>query len=81
MYGNIGAVNRLDFTVLGSAVNTTSRMERVGKDLGVHLVVSGEFASVCKTPMTYLGDFEMSGLDQPIQIFGRDKEGVLQDPG
>jgi hypothetical protein len=33
IYGNIGAANRLDFTVIGPAVNLVSRIEAMAKTL------------------------------------------------
>jgi adenylate cyclase len=40
MYGNIGARERLDFTVIGAAVNETARMEGMCKALKTSLVLS-----------------------------------------
>jgi adenylate cyclase len=44
MYGNIGARERLDFTVIGAAVNEAARMESLCKPLGVPLVLSESVA-------------------------------------
>jgi class 3 adenylate cyclase len=44
IYGNIGAADRLDFTVIGPAVNLVSRVEAVAKALNLPIVVSDEFA-------------------------------------
>jgi class 3 adenylate cyclase len=44
-YGNIGAADRLDFTVIGPAVNLVSRIENAAKILGQPIVVSAELAA------------------------------------
>ena len=43
MYGNIGGDARLDFTVIGPAVNLTSRIELMCKDLQRSPLLSAEF--------------------------------------
>lgn len=47
MYGNIGAAGRLDFTVIGPAVNEANRMEKMCKDLELPLLASETFAAGC----------------------------------
>ena len=44
LYGNVGAADRLDFTVVGPAVNEASRIEPLCKRLGRDILVSETFA-------------------------------------
>jgi len=69
IYGNIGAAARLDFTVIGPAVNLVSRIEAVAKLLDVPLIVSDDFALVHGGSLQSLGLHRLRGLDQPHHLF------------
>ena len=43
LYGNVGATDRLDFTVIGPAINEVARMEALCEPLGRTALVSAEF--------------------------------------
>ena len=47
-YGNIGAPNRLDFTVIGPAVNHATRIEKVAAQLDRRIVTSASFAAAAE---------------------------------
>ncbi len=69
MYGNIGAADRLDFTVIGPEVNLVSRIEAVGKSLNLPLVISDDFARVHGGKLRSLGMHKLRGLEQPHELF------------
>jgi adenylate cyclase len=69
IYGNIGAADRLDFTVIGPAVNLVSRVEAVAKTLDLPIVVSDEFASAYGRPLRSLGTHQLRGLAMPHELF------------
>jgi adenylate cyclase len=70
MYGNIGAANRLDFTVVGPAVNLTSRLERLCRGLGLDLLISDTFARICAcADYRSLGTHHLIGISRRVEVF------------
>ena len=69
MYGNIGAPERLDFTVIGPAVNLAARLDGLSKLLGEPLVVSDAFARACPRPTRSLGRHQLRGVSEPQEVF------------
>src|SRR4030081_1053060 len=55
IYGNVGAADRLDFTVIGPAVNLVSRIEAIAKSLDLPLIVSDDFANAYGGALKSLG--------------------------
>ncbi len=69
MYGNIGVPERLQFTVVGPAVNEVARLEALTKQLGRSIVVSSEFAAHLPGDWDSLGRHRLKGLDEPRDVF------------
>ena len=69
IYGNIGAADRLDFTVIGPAVNLVSRIEAVAKGLSLPIIVSDDFARSYGKSLHPLGRHELRGLATPHDLF------------
>jgi len=69
LYGNIGAPARLDFTVIGPAVNLVTRIESLCRPLGRPLLASARFASPCGSRLVSLGRHPLKGIAEPAEIF------------
>lgn len=69
LWGNIGAVDRLDFTAIGPAVNLVSRLEGLCRPLGRSVLISGPFATEITTPLLPLGDHTLRGISAPCTVF------------
>ena len=74
LYGNIGSVNRLDFTCIGPAVNFAARLEKQTGRLARAILASGEFARHYAGEFTPLGKFELAGFTEPQMVFGLREE-------
>lgn len=69
VYGNIGTKNRLDFTVIGPAVNEISRIEGLCRPLGETVLLSKAFADAYDGQVESLGCHDAKGFDQQLEVF------------
>ena len=75
LYGNIGSARRLDFTVLGPAVNEASRIETLCGSLDQAVIVSWSFADAAgaaRSRLVSLGRYAMKGVARPQELFTLD---------
>jgi adenylate cyclase len=69
LYGNIGSSTRLDFTVIGPAVNLTARIEGLTRQLGQQVLLSSDFARASGAGVKPMGEFALKGVGEMQAIF------------
>jgi adenylate cyclase len=77
MYGNVGSPDRLDFTVVGPAVNLAFRLEALTKELGHPVVASRAFAVASGLPLVPLGAYPIRGFRGVEEVFGWPRQGPV----
>lgn len=81
MYGNIGSRERLDFTVVGPAVNEVTRIEDMCRTLEQAVVISSAFADAagrCTDRLVSLGRYALRGVRQPQELFTLVRQDVYE---
>ena len=76
-YGNIGSKERLDFTVIGPAVNEVSRIAAMCRSVDQPVLLSAAFAAsvaVQPHPFVSVGRYALRGVGRPQELFTIDRE-------
>jgi adenylate cyclase len=75
LYGNVGAVDRLDFTVIGPAVNEASRIAAMCRSAEQSMLMSAAFAGAIGDAVPALvsvGRYALRGVRAPQELFTLD---------
>ena len=72
LYGNVGATDRLDFTVIGPAINEVARIEALCEPLGRVVLASAEFVAAASdgdSRLEFAGRHVLRGVRDSKEIF------------
>ncbi|MEZ2131907.1 MULTISPECIES: adenylate/guanylate cyclase domain-containing protein [unclassified Sinorhizobium] len=69
MYGNVGTDERLDFTVIGRAVNEAARLQGLTKQLGHPVLASASFAEPIPDRFDFTGAHPVAGFDDMLETY------------
>ena len=76
-YGNIGSTERLDFTVVGPAVNEVSRIAAMCRSVDQPILISADFAESFageRRPFVSVGRYALRGVGKPQELYTLDAE-------
>ena len=69
--GNVGAGDRINYTVYGDAVNLAARLEQLNKERGTHILLSESTMDLLrdKTTVEAIGEVAIRGKSNPVRVF------------
>lgn len=73
--GTIGGGGKLEFTLIGDAVNVAARVEQLTKATGDRILLTGDCVKALAAPpsgLTERGSFALKGKSAPVQVFALD---------
>jgi adenylate cyclase len=76
-YGNIGSRDRLDFTVIGPAVNEAARIADMCRSADRNVLMSADFtAALGGSGAVSVGRYALRGVERPQELFTLDRQAL-----
>jgi adenylate cyclase len=72
LVGDLGNAVRSVYTAVGSCINTASRLQELGRDLGCDWVIGPQTKARTSLPLTFLALLPIKGLPAPLQVYTRE---------
>jgi adenylate cyclase len=85
--GNIGSNSKMDYTIIGDAVNTAARLEAKTRDVGYHLLFDEAVANAIKSNSPYyntlitLGEIKVKGKADYLNVYSIHCSSAKKDLG